>query len=48
MRGFSGRGPEQAETETGLTVLVHNLLTVEQLADRRGPAARRLPQVQTG
>jgi transposase len=47
LRGFSGRGHEQAETETGLTVLVHNLLTVEDLADRRAEA-RRLPQVQTG
>jgi hypothetical protein len=47
-RRFSGRGLEQAETEVALTVLVHNLLTVQQLADRQATEAQRSPQVQTG
>jgi transposase len=47
-RRFSGHGLVQAEAEVGLTVLVHNLLTVQQLADRRAAEAQRSPQVQTG
>jgi transposase len=44
---FSGHGLTPGETEVGLTVLVHNLLTVQMLADRRATQAQRSAQTQT-
>jgi hypothetical protein len=48
LRRFSGHGLEQVEAELGLTVLVHNLLTVQDLADRQASRAQQSPQSLTG
>jgi transposase len=44
---FSGHGLTPAEAETGLTVLVHNLLSVQKLTDRRASRAQQSAQTLT-
>ena len=39
---MSGRTPERAEAQIGLTILVHNLVTLDKL--RKGEDARENPQ----
>jgi transposase len=48
LRRFSGHGLARAETELGLTVLVHNLLTLEKAQARRQTPAATTPTIESG
>ncbi len=43
---FSGTTPQRAEAQIGLTILVHNLITLDKL--RKGQAERENPQKMAG